>query len=147
MVAAQDARLLYSAQSRSFVLQQGEFSQDWGTASVLDWEAEGLDPQDAVDLAGLLGRSDGLTQEEALRLQALTLAHFVSIPEQMPVTVVLPFVPEPPLDPILIPSEVGGDFRDILYSVPPAPACPNGLILFHICERDTYKEAFYCSCD
>lgn len=132
-------RLLFDAESRLFIQQSDDFSTVLGSDPVITWEAEGLTPEQALDLTGLLANPANLTDTDAMRLEGLTSS----------VEIVLPTVP-PPVEPIILPEivrpELGGP-RPVGDLPRRAPICPDGTVLPDFCIGQVNNGSRLCACD
>lgn len=130
-------RLLFDADSRSFVILDDFGARDASAEHLTGWEAEGIDADTALTLAGLLSTPDALSEEDAQSLQDLTTSLHI-LPGQVyvePVGVVIPDI-DPPSG--------GGD---PLWQTPEPPTCRNGRILPYLCQDPENSNLRICSCD
>ncbi len=127
-------RLLFDAESRLLIQQSDDISTVLGSTPVTSWEAEGLTPEQALDLTGLLANPADLTDADAIRLEGLTTSIEVvfTIPRSTEEEISIPVVDGPP---------------PVTDQPRQAPICPDGTELPDYCVGQVGNGSRLCACD
>lgn len=130
-------RILFDADSRGFVLQSGDVFEDYGSAPIGGWRAEGLDAEQVLDLKSLMSQSDVLNDDDAERLEVYTSGGLVTLGYQDP----------PDSEAIIIPDVDGPTGTGLGDPSQRDPVCPDGTELPGFCKGHVGTGSRVCSCD